>query len=260
MGIGFLVEDEDAYRSREARAELVQSFRPRRRDIWNVGLTVSNTDVDRKNPDASDVPEEQGRLLEMWTDVKWDRTDDPLFPKNGWYFKTSFTVAPPGVISEIPYVSVQCDGSAYQAPLGPVVFGGRFRVGWAKPLGESTSVLATRRFYAGGYNTHRGYGRRKLGPLDEAGDALGGEFVGLAGLEMRFPLVWIFDGALFADAGQVWEIPQEATLKGFPVALGFSLDLRTPLGPVRGGYGWNVVNQVAGQPRHIFHFGIGYPW
>ena len=259
-GIGFLIEDEDAYRSRENRAELVQSFRPRNRDIWNVGLTVSYTDVDRRNPEASDIPESQGRLLELWTDVKWDRTNDPLFPKQGYYLKTSFTVAPPGFFSEIPYVSVQGDATAYQAPLEPVVFAGRVRVGWAKPLGEALSVLATRRFYAGGYNTHRGYGRRKLGPLDAAGDALGGEFVALAGLEMRFPLVWILDGAVFAEAGQVWEVPQEATLKGVPMAMGFSLDLRTPLGPVRGGYGWNVSNQIVGQPKHIFHFGIGYPW
>jgi outer membrane protein assembly factor BamA len=77
---------------------------------------------------------------------------------------------------------------------------------------------------------------------------------------MRFPLFWIFDGAMFADAGQVWQVPRDATLEGFPVAIGLDLDLRTPLGPVRGGYGWNVANQVAGQPKSIFHFGIGYPW
>jgi outer membrane protein insertion porin family len=260
VGLGFLVEDEDAYLSHESRVELVQSFRPRNRDIWNVGITVSDTEVDRRNPDASDVPESQGRLLELWTDVKWDRTDDPLFPQDGGYFKTSFTVAPPGFFSEIPYVSIQCDAALYQAPLDPVVFAGRVRVGWAKPLGEAVEVLATRRFYAGGYNTHRGYGRRKLGPLDDAGDALGGEFVALAGLEMRFPLFWILDGAIFADSGQVWAVPQEATLTGFPVAVGLDLDLRTPLGPVRAGYGWNIANQVEGQPRSIFHFGIGYPW
>jgi outer membrane protein insertion porin family len=228
--------------------------------MWNVGITVSHTDVNRKTPDAADVPESQGRLLEIWTDVKWDRTDDPLFPTRGGYFKTSLTVAPSWFFSEVPYVSVQCDAAAYRSPLQGLVFAGRVRVGWARPLGEALEVMATRRFYAGGYNTHRGYGRRKLGPLDDVGDALGGEFVSLAGLEMRFPVVWILEGAVFADAGQVWAEPWQATLKGFPVALGLDLDLRTPLGPVRAGYGWNVVNQIEGQPGSIFHFGIGYPW
>ena len=259
-GLGFLIEDEDAYLSHETRADLVQSFRPRNRDIWNIGLTISHTDVNRKNPDASDVPESQGRLLEIWSDVKRDWTNNPLFPKRGGYVKVSMTVAPPELISEIPYVSIQLDASGYRAPLDPVVFATRVRVGWAKPLGDATEVLATRRFYAGGYNTHRGYGRRKLGPLDDAGDAIGGEFVALAGLEARFPLIWILDAAVFADAGQVWEVPSDATLLGFPVAIGVDLDLRTPLGPVRGGYGWNVMNQIEGQPRGIFHFGIGYPW
>jgi len=259
-GLGFLVEDEDAYRSEEYRADLVQSFRPRRRDLWNVGITISHTDVERKNPEASDVPESQGRLLELWTDVKWDRTDDPLFPTRGGYFKTSFTVAPAELFSEIPYVSVQCDAVGYRSPFEGLVFAGRVRVGWAKPLGDAIEVLATRRFYGGGYNTHRGYDRRKLGPLDDAGDALGGEFVGLAGLEMRFPVIWIIEGAVFADAGQVWAKPSQATLQGFPLAVGLDLDLRTPLGPVRAGYGWNVMNQIEDLPKSIFHFGIGYPW
>lgn len=260
VGLGFLIEDEDAYRSDESRISATQSFRPGQRDIWNVGLTLSYTDVERNNPDATDVPESQGRLLEIWTDVKWDRTDDPLFPKNGGFFKVSFTVAPPDFFSEIPYVGIQLDGSAYRSPLDPLVFAGRFRLGWAKPLGDGIEVLATRRFYAGGYNTHRGYGRRKLGPLDSSGDALGGEFVALAGLEMRFPLIWIFDGGVFVDSGQVWGTPQEAELGEIPVAVGVDLDIRTPLGPVRGGWAWNVINKVEGQPHDLFHFGIGYPW
>lgn len=260
VGLGFLIEDEDAYRSEEARIDLVQSFRPRKRDILNLGITISNTNVERRNPDASDVPESEGRLVEIWSDVKWDWTTDPLFPTDGGFFKVSGTVAPAEFFSEIPYVSFQLDGSVYRAPLDHLVFAARARVGWEKPLGDAVEVLATRRFYAGGYNTHRGYGRRKLGPLDAAGDALGGEFVMLAGVEARFPLVWIFDAAVFADAGQVWALPQEATFVGMPLAVGLDLDIRTPLGPVRGGYGWNVLNRIEGQPRSIFHFGIGYPW
>ncbi|MEN8006997.1 MAG: BamA/TamA family outer membrane protein [Candidatus Krumholzibacteriota bacterium] len=259
-GLGFLVEDEDAYLSHESRVELIQSFRPRNRNIWNLGLTFSFTDVNRVIPEASDVPESQGRLMEIWTDVKWDRTNDPLFPETGGYLKTSFTVAPPGFFSEIPYVAIQGDASVYRTPVEPVVIAGRVRVGWETPLGEAVEVLATRRFYAGGYNTHRGYGRRKLGPLDAGGNALGGEFVALAGLEVRFPLIWILETAVFADAGQVWDKPREATLAGIPLAIGVDLDLRTPLGPVRAGYGWNVSNRIEGQPRDIFHFGIGYPW
>jgi outer membrane protein assembly factor BamA len=258
--VGYLGEDEDAYASQEFRLDLVQSLRPRKRDMLNFGTSLSHTDVDRRNPDARDVPESQGRLLEFWTDVKWDWTGEPLFPRDGGFFKVSATVAPPGLISEIPYVGFQLDSSIYRAPLYPVVFAARGRVGWSKPLGDAVEVLATRRFYAGGYNTHRGYGRRKLGPLDDAGDALGGEFVFLAGVETRFPLIWILEGALFVDAGQVYATPSDAKLSGTPVAVGADIDLRTPLGPVRAGYGWNVLNQVEGQPRHIFHFGIGYPW
>lgn len=257
---GFLVEDEDAYISHEAKAEIVQSFRPRKRDIWNIGISVSSTRVDGRGQESTDLPEEQGRLLEFWTDKKWDRTDNQMFPTQGGYIKVSFTAAPPGFFSEIPYISAQGDAMLVQKLSGRLLVAGRMRVGAAEPLGEALEVIATRRFFAGGYNTHRGYGRRKLGPRDASGNARGGEFVALAGAEVRFPLVWEFDGAVFVDAGQLWATPQDAILRNIPLAVGASVDIRSPLGPVRVGYAHNFANLVPGEPIDLWHFGIGYPW
>lgn len=260
-GLGFLVEDEDAYRSQEASIDIVQSFRPRNRDIWNFGISVSNTQVEEYDLviDPRDARTE-GRLLEIWTDRKWDRADDPLFPTRGGYFKVRLTYAPPIAFSEVPYASIQLDGAKYLNPFDDVVLAARGRVGAGTPLGDREEIIATRRFYAGGYNTHRGYGRRKLGPKNLEGNARGGEFVLLAGAEVRFPMIWIFDGAIFLDAGNLWDKPDNFNYGDLPVAIGFDLDLRTPLGPIRGGYGHNVANRVEGEPRGIWHFGIGYPW
>jgi len=258
--IGFLVEDEDAYYSEEASIELVQSFRPRKRDIWNFGLGISNTQVEETGIAGTDIPETQGRLLEVWTDRKWDRADDPLFPSRGWYLKTSFTYAPPAVFSEVPYTAIQVDAVKYFRLFNTLTLAGRGRVGWGKPLGDSIEIIATRRFYAGGYNTHRGYERRKLGPQDSEGNARGGEFVVLAGAEVRFPLIWILDGAVFVDSGDLWAVPSDFVWTNIPVAIGADLDLRTPLGPVRIGYAHNVAGLVPGLPEGVWHFGIGYPW
>jgi outer membrane protein assembly factor BamA len=260
-GLGFLVEEEDAYRSEEASVEIVQSFRPRNRDIWNFGISVSNTQVEEY--DLVALPQDartEGKLLEVWTDRKWDRADDPLFPTRGGYIKVRLTYAPAIAFSEVPYASIQLDGAKYLNPFDDVILAARGRVGAGTPLGDNEEIIATRRFYAGGYNTHRGYGRRNLGPKNLEGNARGGEFVALAGAEVRFPLIWIFDGAIFLDAGNLWDKPENFNYDDIPVAIGFDLDLRTPLGPIRVGYGHNVANRVAGEPLGIWHFGIGYPW
>lgn len=53
---------------------------------------------------------------------------------------------------------------------------------------------------------------------------------------------------------------QDAILRNIPLAVGASVDIRSPLGPVRVGYAHNFANLVPGEPIDLWHFGIGYPW
>ena len=260
LGADVLARREDAYDSRELRAELVQSLRPGNRDLQNFGVALSQNEITGTVPAAGDGPEPQGWLLEFWTDRKWDRTNDPIFPDQGWFLKTSLTFAEPWLISEVPYVSVQSDAARYEpVPLGMVI-SGRVRVGLAEPLHGASEVLANRRFYAGGYNSHRGYARHGLGPRDSADQSLGGEAVVLLSGELRFPLVWKFEGGIFADGGNVWASLGDVSAAEFPVAIGATIGVRTPLGPLRVGYAFNVADLVSGKPGELWHFGIGYPW
>jgi outer membrane protein insertion porin family len=152
------------------------------------------------------------------------------------------------------------EGAVYRSVLGRPVITGRIRVGWSRPLGETTDVVANRRFYAGGYNSMRGYGRRQLGPRDLDGNARGGQTVILGSAELRFPFFWKLDGAVFLDSGQVWRTPTETNLGDLEVATGLAVDFRSPLGPLRLGYAWNLTTVTPGQPQDLFHFGIGFPW
>jgi len=259
-GIEYLVEDEDAYKSKEKLVDLVQAFRPNNRDALKVGITFSFVDVEVYYADIGETPEDEGRLLEFWCDWKLDLTDDPIFPRAGSYLKLSGTIAPPGKISESPYISGRADFVAFHGLPGDFVLAGRIRTGWANPLAESTDLLATRRFYAGGFNTMRGYSRRALGPRDSAGNPRGGQATALAGLEMRFPLVGIFDGAVFVDSGQVWRRWREMSPADIAAAWGLALDVRTPIGPLRLNHSWNFRNIQPEEPKRLWLFGIGYPW
>ncbi|MFN2370145.1 MAG: autotransporter assembly complex family protein [Candidatus Krumholzibacteriia bacterium] len=260
LGGEWVREDEDAYRAIEYAARLLQSFRPRGRGLWQVGISVIRVDVVSFSPDAADLPAAQEWLLELYTDRKWDWTDDLLYPTRGGYAKAALTWAPAAGFFGASYVRTQVDGAVYR-PLGPLGLGAaRLRLGWSQPLAGNDDLLANRRFHAGGYNTMRGYARRELGPRDAEGNPRGGQATVLAGVELRRRLVWILDAAVFLDTGDVWRTPGAAALRDLRAAWGADLDVRTPLGPFRAGYAWNIGPVLAGEPEGLWHFGIGYPW
>ncbi len=146
-------------------------------------------------------------------------------------------------------------------PLGRrTVFAWRLRGGTILPQsinlrGQSARfVPPEQRFYAGGPNSVRGYGRNELGPrvyvqtvtIDSLGDSTfsdvsaaptGGNSVFVFNAEMRFATP-VFPQrmrvGLFVDVGQVWERGKEfITTRSLRVTPGAGLRFTTPLGPVR---------------------------
>lgn len=140
-----------------------------------------------------------------------------------------------------------------------LVFAWRLRVGYGDSYGRSTNVPLENRYYLGGGNSVRGYNENVLGPRDpNTGLAVGGEFLLLANVELRFQLPyisrWHFSGALFLDSGNVWrnidEVqgsdfrltapPEDVTTADYRYSVGIGLRYNTPIGPVRLDYGWPI--------------------
>jgi outer membrane protein insertion porin family len=175
----------------------------------------------------------------------------------------------------------------------------RFIASVGVPYGNSTQLPYTQQFFIGGTNSLRGFRARSLGPgtyyypdslrskngflPDQSGD------IKLeANLEWRPKLFSIVRGAVFMDAGNIWNVKSQAGLPGAAfgktffkelavdagVGLRFDLTvlvLRTDLGfPLRkpwlpDGQRW-VINQVdfgSGKWRSdnlVFNLAIGYPF
>ncbi len=97
------------------------------------------------------------------------------------------------------------------------LIGAQFRVGAALPLVDTKSIPYVAQFYAGGPNSIRGWAIRELGPggfqdaisssptynqpYYQSGD-IKIEMIS----EWRFDVFWIFKGAFFLDAGNVWTL------------------------------------------------------
>jgi outer membrane protein assembly factor BamA len=91
-----------------------------------------------------------------------------------------------------------------------IVYRAYFGIG--KAYGNSLSMPFEKLFYSGGANSLRGWQVRSVGPGSVSADSIDVFPNQVADLrlelnvEYRFPLFWKFEGALFADAGNVWSL------------------------------------------------------
>ncbi len=96
-------------------------------------------------------------------------------------------------------------------------FAVRLQGGAGYAYGNSSALPFEKHFYAGGANSMRGWQARSLGPGLAAKDTTfvipnqTGDMKLEMNAEYRFPMFWVFSGAVFLDAGNVWNLKASAT-------------------------------------------------
>lgn len=195
-----------------------------------------------------------------------DRVNNPLDPSEGSLVTGTFLYASRLVGSDSSYEFNRAEFEvSHYYPIGRrTVFAWRVRGGTILPqkitlAGQRVGyVPPDQRFYGGGPNSVRGYGRNGLGPrvyitdsvmIDNTGPtpdttfrnltaaATGGNSSFVLNAELRFPSPIFAQRmrlGLFVDVGQVWERGDElVAIQGVRVTPGAGVRFTTPLGPVR---------------------------
>lgn len=160
----------------------------------------------------------------------YDGTDDLLDPTRG--FRLGATVSPE--ISFLGaadgYARTQIDASAYHPIISNVVLAGRAR--FAAISGTRLGEIApSRRNYAGGGGSVRGYGFQRIGPRDPNGDPIGGRGLAEFSLEARVRF-GPFGVVPFIDAGSV-TTDQFPDLSDLQYGVGIGLRYYSDFGPIR---------------------------
>ncbi|WP_309092250.1 autotransporter assembly complex family protein [Phenylobacterium sp.] len=166
-------------------------------------------------------------------DLLLDRSNDPLDPRQGW--KLSARAEPTVILGEenLPYLRLQVQGTGY-VPLdkqGRTVVAGRLKVGRIVN-GTVPEVPASRRFYAGGGGSVRGFPYQAVGPRLADGTPRGGTSLFEASAEVRRDLTPRWGFAAFVDAGSVGS---EGAIDFDDLAVGAGVGVRYNLGfaPIR---------------------------
>jgi len=234
----------------------------------------------------------------------WDKRDNPLESTRGSYFTWDASTASSYFGSEADFGRILTQQSTYYAFGGKAghqfVFARSTTIGLEQPFrgtkvlspgscptneaDEPTCTTATiplpEQFFAGGGNSHRGFGLNQAGPRDpDSGFPVGGTALFINNLELRFPaatLPWLGPGfgfAIFHDMGNVFTAghdmitglvrwhqadpglclsaggtPNQQCLTQFnnsgydytSHAVGVGVRYKTPIGPLRFDFGYNL--------------------
>jgi outer membrane protein assembly factor BamA len=163
------------------------------------------------------------------------------------------------------YFSVGVDARHYRSAFNDrVQLASRIRLRTIDPMGGDGDIPLLKRFFLGGSSEMRGWGTYELSPLSGSGEPVGGKSVMSATAEARFPIFGRLRGALFVEAGNVWQDPWTLRLDDLRYDAGPGLRLETPFGLIRIDFGYQL-RPVAGlrldgrpqQSRWRLNFGIG---
>ncbi|RYE03227.1 MAG: hypothetical protein EOP61_05545 [Sphingomonadales bacterium] len=135
--------------------------------------------------------------------VGYDRSDNLLNPTRGYRIKLNGSPETSVRGAARPYARMMLEGTYYQPVSSSIVLAARARVGSIAGIARD-DLPPSRRYYAGGGGSVRGFGYQELGPRSPDGKPVGGRSFNEFALEARYRF-----GDLgivpFIDAGQVYE-------------------------------------------------------
>ncbi|WP_375420963.1 autotransporter assembly complex family protein [uncultured Sphingomonas sp.] len=188
------------------------------------------------------------------TSLNYDGSDDLLNPTRG--FRLGGRVSPELSLqgTVFGYTRVQLDASAYRPVTSSVVVAGRLRFGTI--VGAPRDQIApSRRFYAGGGASVRGYGYQSIGPRDINNDPIGGRSLTEFSIETRVKAFGNFGIVPFLDGGNIYTSPLPK-LSDFQLGAGVGVRYYSNFGPIRIDVG-TPLNPQPGDSRIAVYVSLG---
>ncbi len=221
---------------------------------WSLGgevLASEERDVDA----STGAPRRRTYFIgALPTTLSYDGSDDLLDPTRG--FRLSGRLSPEVSLegNVFGYARVQVDASAYRTVTRGTVLAGRVRLGTIAGAPRD-AVAPSRRFYAGGGASVRGYSYQGIGPRDPNNVPIGGRSLAEFSIEARVKAFGNFGVVPFLDGGNI----STGTLPSFKdLRFGAGIGVRyySNFGPLRNDVG-TPLNPQKGDPRVAVYVSLG---
>ena len=221
---------------------------------WSAGAELAATDEQDVDIASGTTRRRTFFIGALPAYLGYDGSNDLLDPTEGFRLSGRFSPEASLQSGSFFYARGQIDGSFYLPVSQNVVLAGRARLGTI--FGASRDRIApSRRFYAGGGGSVRGYGFQALGPRDPIfDDPIGGRSLAEFALEARvrvgaFGIVPFFDGGNISTS----PLPRFDNLR---FGAGIGIRYHTRFGPIRIDVA-TPLNPREGDPRIAVYVSLG---
>ena len=234
--IGFDNEILDAFHTIAQQVSLGIDWRPRQTLEVQASIMADHARINEI------VQSRTYTLVGLPVVFKWDNSDDPLSPTEGYRLDLSGTPYLGALGSQLTFVQLQATGTTYRKLDSDAAYVLAAQTMLGATGGASLNAIPKdHRLYAGGGGSVRGFSFQKAGPQDIYSNSIGGRSLFETSLELRIRLNERFGLVPFTDIGSDYpsSLPNLSSLyEGFGLGLRYysaigpiRLDLATPLNP-----------------------------
>jgi outer membrane protein assembly factor BamA len=223
---------------------------------------------------------ENYRLARLAFQLRYDTRRQLFFPSRGLDATISADAADPALGSEVQYLRLVGTVRWYLPLTGSTVLAVRGESGFAVPTHGEDDIPLGERFFLGGERSVRSFRESRLGPVDDAGEPVGGLGYNLFSVEVRQRLAGNLSGAIFADVGNISpnrsysSVAEEGSpaadrgvtdatrrdfLRDFRAGVGVGVRYLFPIGPARFDLAWNP-DRREGEDGYVASLSVGIPF
>lgn len=224
----------------------------------SIAVTFRNENSELSDVEVSPVPEEIDAFVRsLKLTPIYDSRDNMFNTNKGVYLEWSNELAGSFLGGTDTFLRSIWRVKYFSPIKRNTVIGTALEFGWMDHFGGSDEIPLNERFYAGGPNTMRGFEYRSVGPLDDDGTPVGGQFEVIWNvMELRRAIYKMVGAAIFLDVGNVWGQVDDFKWDDIRLSPGFGLRINTPIGIVRGDVGFNI-DPRGNEDSAQFYFNVG---
>ena len=201
-------------------------------------VRVSNLKVASPDFEREDTPRNLSTISAIYVN---DTRDNYLDAESGFFTSTDLSLTTKALGGKNNYVSLFTQTNYYKKLPQSLLLAASLRFGAAKPYGRDRDLPISEKFFAGGGSSLRGFDTDRAGPLDPVTNRpLGGNALFIFNAEIKVPLLRSVHLAGFYDTGNVFSNLRDFSTSGFSHTIGVGIRVKTPFGPIRADYGFNL--------------------
>lgn len=220
---------------------------------WSLGAEVLVSEELGREGSTTDTTRRTYFIGALPSFLTYDGSDDLLNPSRG--FRLTGRISPEGSFQNgaFGYLKTQVDASGYYPVSDRVVLAARARLATIVGV-ERDRIAPSRRYYAGGGGSVRGFSYQSIGPRDAENNPIGGKGLAEFSLEARFRL-GDFGIVPFIDAGSI-STSSTPDFGNMRFGAGIGARYYTNFGPIRVDVG-TPINPQPGDPRIAVYVSLG---